>query len=780
MNERLVSPPDAPALVVKAQGTDQTLRAGAQYRVGRDPQSDIVISDSRVSWRHAVLRADGNCWMLEDTGSTNGTFLGTRRVGRVEITQNCVLRLGHPDDGPVMMLAVSRPNATPVSTGQSSVDRRPTAVMRAPTRRLRIGRAPGNDLVVPDLSVSREHAELRNLGNGRYEIVDLGSHNGTFVNGRRITQATTVTERDLIGIGRATFRLAGDELREFIDEGDVSLVAQDLTVRLSSGKVLLDHVSFPIGERSLVGIIGPSGAGKSTLLGALTGMRPATDGAVLYDNRDLYTHYAELRHRIGLVPQDNILHTQLSARRALGYAAELRFPGDTSSAERKARVTEVIDELGLKKHAETRAGALSGGQQKRVNVALELLTKPSLLFLDEPTSGLDPGLDKSVMEMMRDLAKDGRTVIVVTHSVANLDICDRLLVLVPGGKVAFYGPPADGLRYFAKPGWAEVFQAFEAEPDRDWATQFRASPYYAEYVAAGLPGAVPVPAPDRGTPPPPPRTRGRLGQLSTLCRRYLAVIASDRNFLIMLGVLPIVLGALILAMGRTAPQGLAGHDNDGVQSVLLTLTICACLAGATNSVRELVKERAIYERERAAGLSSGAYLWSKLIVLGVITAVQAAVLVLIGLAGLKMPAQGSVLRSAPLVEIILAVALLAVASMTLGLLVSSMVNTSEKTMPFLVLSVMAQVILSGGLLALPFGLAQISYLTPARWGFAAQASTVDFNNIIPPGQFKPEWIWNHTAVSWLTDMGAQAVLALVFLSFAWWRLVRLSPGRKRR
>src|ERR1019366_9331646 len=262
--------------------------------------------------------------------------------------------------------------------------------------------------------------------------VDLGSHNGTFVNGEPISTAT-VTEADILSIGRATFRLVGDELREYIDEGNVSLVAQDLTVRISGGKVLLDHVSFPIGERNLVAVIGPSGAGKTTLLGALTGMRPATEGAVLYDERDLYTHYAELRHRIGLVPQQDILHSQLSARRALRYAAELRFPGDTSKEERNRRVDEVIDELGLKAHANTRAGSLSGGQQKRVNVALELLTKPSLLFLDEPTSGLDPGLDKSVMEMMSGLAKDGRTVIVVTHSVANLDVCDRLLVLVPGG-----------------------------------------------------------------------------------------------------------------------------------------------------------------------------------------------------------------------------------------------------------------------------------------------------------------------------------------------------------
>ena len=111
--------------------------------------------------------------------------------------------------------------------------------------------------------------------------------------------------------------------------------------------MLLDDVSFPLGERCLLGVIGPSGAGKSTLLGALTGMRPATAGSVLYDGRDLYANYAELRHRIGLVPQENILHTQLSAHRALGYAAELRFPSDTSPAERTRRIGEVLGELSL-------------------------------------------------------------------------------------------------------------------------------------------------------------------------------------------------------------------------------------------------------------------------------------------------------------------------------------------------------------------------------------------------------------------------------------------------
>ncbi|HUY45078.1 MAG TPA: FHA domain-containing protein [Streptosporangiaceae bacterium] len=780
MNERLVSPPDAPVLVVKTQGSDQTLHAGSQYRVGRDPQSDIVVSDSRVSWRHAVLRVDRDAWILEDAGSTNGTFLGARRIGRVEIAENCVLRLGHPDDGPVMMCAVATPGRPAPSTAVSSVDRRPTSVMRAPARVLRIGRAPGNDLVVPDLSVSREHAELRNIGGGRYEIVDLDSHNGTFVNGRQVTRAT-VTEQDLIGIGRASFRLVGDELREFIDEGDVSFAAQDLTVRLSSGKVLLDHVSFPIGERNLVAIIGPSGAGKSTLLGALTGMRPATEGAVLYDNRDLYTHYPELRHRIGLVPQDNILHTQLSARRALRYAAELRFPGDTSSGERDRRVDEVIGELGLKKHAGTRAGSLSGGQQKRVNVALELLTKPSLLFLDEPTSGLDPGLDKSVMEMMSELAKDGRTVVVVTHSVANLDICDRLLVLVPGGRVAFYGPPAEGLRFFRKPGWAEVFQAFDSEPDRDWAAEFARSHYHAEYVASGLPGGrAPAAAHNRQQPPPPaPRSRSRLAQLSTLCRRYLAVIASDKSYLGVLTVLPIALGALVRA--TPAPHGLGGgpDSNGDAEALLLILAIAACFIGGANSVRELVKERAIYARERAAGLSAGAYLWSKLIVLGLISAVQAVILVAIGLAGRPMPAHGVVLKSSPLAELLVAIGVLAIASMALGLLVSASVSTSEKTMPLLVLLSLAQVVLSGGVLPLngKTGLNQLSYLAPSRWGFGATAVTTNLARI---GGLPPDPLWKHTATQWEMDVGLEVLLGVLFAVVAWRLLVRLSPGRKRR
>jgi len=764
-----------PALVARTKGTVRTLRPGGPYQVGRDPACDIQVDDARVSWRHGVLRTDENGWIFEDLGSTNGTFVNGRKVRRAGIEGEIIFRLGNAESG--AQLACSVPPAMNMQTG---VFREPTSIIQVKTRTLRIGRAPDNDVVVSDLIVSRYHAELRDVGGGRHEIVDLGGHNGTFVNGRRVTSAV-LQESDIVGIGRATFRLVGNELREFVDTGDVSLIAQDLTVRTAKGKVLLDHVSFPIPERCLVGVIGPSGAGKSTLLGAVTGTRPATEGTVQYDHRDLYTHYPELRHRIGLVPQADILHTQLPTRRALRYAAELRFPGDTSAAERNRRVDEVLEELSLSAHTETRIDRLSGGQRKRVSVALELLTKPSLLFLDEPTSGLDPGLDKSVMEMMRDLAHDGRTIVVVTHSVANLDTCDRLLVLVPGGRVAFYGPPSEGLTFFGKQSWAEVFQAFDNEPGRDWAAEFQVSPMYAQFVVSGLDGGNAGQSLQQPPPPTerPPRQQGRLSQLGTLCRRYLAVIASERSYLAVLGILPIVVGALIRAV--PAPNGLAGplHQNADAASLLLTLVIGAVFVGAANAVRELVKERAIYERERAAGLSAGIYLLSKILILGLITGIQSALLVVIGMGGREMPAQGAV--TSPILELIIAMAVLSIVSMAMGLLISAAVSTSEKTMPLLVLTALVQVILCGALVALPgkLVLEQLAWLAPSRWGMAATAATVDLNNLQPlVRDTPPDSLWNHTEKAWLKDMGVLLGLGLVFLTVAWWFLERLRPGRR--
>ena len=247
----------------------------------------------------------------------------------------------------------------------------------------------------------------------------------------------------------------------------------------------------------------------------------------------------------------------------------------------------------------------------------------------------------------------------------------------------------------------------------------------------------------------------------------------------MIALLPVILGGLIRAIPDAA--GLTGTNNGLAIQLLMILVMSACLIGVANAVRELVKERAIYTRERAAGLSPAAYLASKLVVLGVISAVQAAVLVAIGLAGRPLPPHGVVLTDAPLVELMLGVALLAIASMTAGLLISAVVNSSDKTMPLLVVTVLVEVVLSGGIIRLNnmAGLSQLAWLSPSRWGFAAVASTVNLNAVTPPPPGNtPDPLWNHTAGTWFLDMGMQLALTVILAALTWWRLAQASPGRR--
>ncbi|MFD6168613.1 ABC transporter ATP-binding protein/permease [Streptomyces coeruleorubidus] len=829
-----------PELVLESNGRTWTLDPSRAYTLGRDPQGDVVFDDARVSWRHATVSFNGRSWVIEDHGSTNGTFVQGQRIHQMELGPGSAVHLGNATDGPRLNLSdaaagVATPQAQPqqqpyaaqaanpgwaqqapgqqaphqqpqvpqqqAQAGWQQPQQQPAAHIppqqqgpggvagappvygdRSPTtfhqfslgRVMRIGRALENELVVSDLQVSRHHAEFHSTPDGRMEIRDLGSHNGTYVNGQPIPKGGTqlLGPADVVGVGHSTFRIVGDRLEEFVDTGEVSFSARHLTVTVDGGKQILKDVSFGVPEKSLIAVIGPSGSGKSTLLKALTGYRPADQGEVLYDNRNLYKQFAELRQRIGLVPQDDILHKELTVKKALKYAAKLRFPADTTAAERDARIDEVLRELKLDIHKEKKVTSLSGGQRKRVSVALELLTKPSLIFLDEPTSGLDPGMDRDVMQLLRGLADDGRTVLVVTHSVAELAICDKLLVMAPGGSVAYFGPPEEALNFFGYDTWADVFSAFENYRDYDWAGRWKGSQHYQMYAAdidAVAPQSVQV-APMQAMKPPKPQ--GWMSQFVTLVRRYVSVIASDKGFLALMVILPAVLGAVSLLIdadrgllpnppnpqtGRIIPNGTA-------TTVLLILAVGACFAGAANSVRELIKERVIYERERATGLSRSAYLMSKVFVLGMITVLQGLLVGVIGFSSREIPEEGLVLGSATLVELSIPIMALGFTSMMFGLIISSLVKTAEKTMPLLVMFAIIQVVFTGCLFTLhgSIGVNQFSFLMPSRWAVAASGATLDFNKISPPetaGDTDP--LWEHTVGAWAMDMGALLALGVI-------------------
>ncbi|MDD7930965.1 ATP-binding cassette domain-containing protein [Actinomycetospora straminea] len=659
-----------------------------------------------------------------------------------------------------------------------------------PGGRIRIGRETDNDVVVHDLLVSRHHAELIADGAGGWELVDLGSPNGTYVDGRRIRRVP-LRPGMLVGIGHALFHLEagadGVRLVEREDAGAIAFRAQDLVVRTAKGRTLLDGVGFALEENSLLAVVGPSGAGKSTLLRALTGFRPADEGVVTYADRDLYADYDELRQRIGLVPQDDILHPQLTVRRALAYAARLRFPSDTTADERDRRIDEVIGELGLTGQADQRIDSLSGGQRKRTSVALELLTRPSLLFLDEPTSGLDPGLDKSVMHTLRGLADDGRTVVVVTHNVAHLDVCDRLLLLAPGGTVAYFGPPQEALAHFGVTDFADLFLLLDRDQHVDWADRYRRSPLGERYIGTAPPSRAPA---GRGPAPvvpaaPPPRQQSAIAQFGVLARRYLAVIAADRQYTIFMAALPLLLAALSHALpvdtGLSLAEQLRGVPG-APQSLLMVFIVGAALMGSAASIRELVKEREIYRRERAIGLSRAAYLLSKVVVLAVVTGLQAVVLGVLGTLGRPGPDEAVVLAD-PRLEILVAIAATTVASMAVGLAVSAWIDNADRGMPLLVLLAMLQFILSSALLPIQDSpvLAQLSWLVPARWGFALGASTIGVRSGpgAPPPYTDAEPLWAHDAATWLFDLGALAGVTVLFVVVTALLLRRLDPRARR-
>jgi ABC-type multidrug transport system ATPase subunit len=605
----------------------------------------------------------------------------------------------------------------------------------------------------------------------RAVLVDRNSYNGTYLNGQRIQGREPLKVGDVVGVGGSLLTFTGTGLSPVVRRPTLS--ARRLSVTTDSGAQLLDEVSITLHAGQVMAVIGPSGAGKSTLLGALTGLRPATDGRVSWNGQDLYDEYDHLRLLIGLVPQEDILHRQLTVRRGLQFAADLRLPPDTTSEERDARIAEVLDEVELLDQYNQRIDSLSGGQRKRTSIALELLTAPQLLFLDEPTSGLDAGLDRRVMERLRALADAGRVVVVVTHSVLALDQCDRVLLLATGGRVAFFGPPDQLLDFFGVDDYPSVFLAID---DPSWVETYAASSL--RHANLGHTAIVERPVFDSDAPQPHASVPTRLRQFWTLVRRNAAVIAADRGLLVLMVAMPLLLAAMSRALpgdnGLSVDAGRAAVDE--AQQRLLVLIVGAALMGTAMSVREVVAERPIFRREHAVGLSVGAYLGSKVAVLGTVVACQAALLTVLALVGLPGPDDPVVFPSG-FVEVTVAVVALAVTMTVAGLTVSAVVKSSDQAMPALVALVMAQLVFCGALFPLEGreGLEQLSWLFPGRFAFAATAVTVRLQGPRTP---EPDPLWEHSAAQWMTDMGLLGVQAALLAALGVWLLAR-SVGRRR-
>ena len=649
---------------------------------------------------------------------------------------------------------------------------RPGRPSEAPPGSVKIGRANDNDIVIPDVLASRHHATLV-PGPGGTEIRDERSINGTFVNGARV-ESKMLSDGDVVTIGNVDLVFRGGTLaRRTETEADTrtgGLDVHGVTWTIEGNKTLLDNISIAARPGTLTAVIGPSGAGKSTLARLVAGYTHPTTGTVSFEGHDIHAEYASLRSRIGMVPQDDVVHGQLTVNQALMYAAELRLPPDTTKEDRREVVAQVLEELEMTRHAETRVDKLSGGQRKRASVAMELLTGPSLLILDEPTSGLDPALDRQVMTMLRQLADAGRVVLVVTHSLTYLDVCDQVLLLAPGGKTAFYGPPNQIGPSMGTTNWADIFSAVAGDPE---AANKR-------FLAQNGP-----PPPQRAAQKPadlgsPTRTSVRR-QLSTIARRQIRLLVADRGYFAFLMLLPFIMGVLSLSVpgdvgfGVPIPAIQGGPAPNEPGQILVMLNVGAIFMGTALTVRALIGERAIFLREQAVGLSTTAYLLAKVFVFTVFAVIQSAIVTAIALIG-KGWGPGAVDSGALIgdrsIELFVDQAVTTVAAAMVGLALSALARSNEQIMPLLVVAIMSQLVFSGGMIPVTdrVVLDQMSWFTPARWGFASSASTVDLIRLVPGALTPNDRHWQHTSGAWLFDMAMLAAICIGYTAFVRWRL----------
>lgn len=795
-----LSQPASVEIARSASGTLERIQLAKDVtRLGREPGVEVSIEAAAavVSRRHAEIQRRDGQYMLVDLGSFNGTLLNEQRItaptplydgDRIQLgmggpilrfidpahpapagaqntgQRSVAVSSGAPPQAPIPvpvppvsgpLAEVARAQTIVVKAGSGSLHQPPAQGGAQPQllmqvafngkQQLNIGRAPDNDIRLDGLQISNHHARLSNM-QGNVFVEDVGSTNGVYVNGARITGRRPVQGRDIVQVG--PFVLQADPQRGVaifdtrsktrIDVIDITKVVPN---RSGGGMIkLLDDVDLTIQPNEFVGLLGPSGAGKSTLMDSLNGMRPATSGRVLINNLDLYQHLDSLKQSIGYVPQDDIIHRELTVYRTLYYVARLRLSRDVSTAEIDQIINEVMDVTGLSERRDVPVSQLSGGQRKRVSIAVELITKPSVIFLDEPTSGLDPATEEKIMKLFRQIAESGRTVVLTTHAMENVRLFDKIVVMMRG-KLVWYGAPKDALEHVGASSFKDLYDKLEAPVDEQvsrmpplppnatkeqklafklrkeqiaeevaegWKLRFQKTPEYQQNIVrplAGLKGEKQsAPIVSRR-----PTVTDSLRQWLTLSRRYIEVLSRDKfNLLILFGQAPIIALLTYLVVGENQPRDFP----------YFMLALVAIWFGTSISAREIIRERPVYNRERMVNLGLLPYVGSKLLVLSLIVGLQCILLfgTLKGLhyAGImKLPPDSPIDSLAQLLTMILT----SMVGIALGLFVSAVVRTSEMATSLVPLILIPQILFSG-LVGVPQGVSKtIGTVMPATWAF---------------------------------------------------------------
>ncbi|NIS80716.1 MAG: FHA domain-containing protein [Anaerolineales bacterium] len=726
----LRAPTTPPQLIIAIAGEASQTYAltKSAYTLGRSPDNDIVVDSRVISRRHARLeRVDGGFAFVNLPDATNAVhFQGRPLTSPHRLRHNDILRVGDANlPGLMVTMTYSSPDEA-ARVGESVV------IHFGEKNQLQIGRDPGNDVVLEAPNISRFHAQVERIGK-RYRLLDLRSANGTFVNDQRIEDEVWLSPDDTIRIGPYRFEMGEDELAQFDESSGLRADVINLNKWVRRDLNILQNVSVIFKPREFITIVGQSGGGKSTLLDAIAGYHPATHGRVLVNDIDVYQNFDAVRNNIGYVPQRDIIHMELSVYEALDYAAQLRMPPDTTPEERHERVMEVMEDLDLAHRKDLPVSGLSGGQQKRVSIGVELLTKPGLFFLDEATSGLDPGTETSLMQLLRRLADQGCTIVLVTHATKNVMLADKVVFLARGGYLAWFGPPDEALFYFDKYRSEQEQRTQSMEFDQiyailenpengtpqDWAERFQAHPAYIKYIAQPLAGKRNVwetdLPPSRPVATPVHQVHGptsSIRQFLILSSRNLRILLRDKvSLALMLGAAPLVsmLDVLLsFLMGKNQFDFVEGNAANLIMTFFL-LVIFAIFVGALSQMREIVKENDIYKRERLVNLKIAPYVLSKVWVAALLALYHAAAYVIIH--NLAYGMSGSFLD---FLFMYATMVLAAMAGMMLGLFASALSPNANAVPMIVILLIMPQVVLSGALVPLP---SAVSAPAASRWTF---------------------------------------------------------------
>lgn len=757
---------DSFKFIITVSGQSQAYRIGVNNTIviGRsNEEGQLVVNNPSISRKHLSITARERGLYIEDLGSTNGTLfngkilnprqpqlLTTRDV--VYLTQNKSVSLS---------LAGSKVEATPSNTHAKDNTKDLRALLDRKSKVL-IGRSSECDIQLDDLRVSRKHALVSKVA-GKVVVEDLNSSNGVFVNGRRISGKQELKDRDTVVIGLYAFSLTGT-LRDLQKENAISAV--NIKKVFENGYTGLQTTSLDFPYRQFIALMGPSGCGKSTLLKALNGDSPPTHGTIKIFGLEMQSHFEMIKHIIGYVPQENIVHEELTVKQSLYYSAKIRLPEDSSEDEIETRITEVLKSLRIDTDVirNTKISSLSGGQKKRVSIAVELLTKPKILFLDEPTSPLDPETIEEFLNCIQELCQEGTTVIMVTHKPEDLNYVDRVVFMGVNGYLSYDGPKDDLLAHYNKKNLIQIYSLLsEKEKSRKWYDLWTSGKANTnnEFKKVEIKHS----------------SVSFFYQTYWLTLRYLSIKTGNTKNALLLLLQPVLIAVLIsLSYPHLIEKIPAlGYDSlieEPKIGVLFLMAIAAIWFGVSNSAKEIVGEKDIAKREFMVNLRLGSYLLSKQIVLLLLSAIQLliflAILFLVFTDLNNFSLQYAVLM------------LVSLCAVQYGLLLSALTATVEEVMSLLPIALMPQIILSGILQPLESELnILLSYLTLGRWGTELLARAQDIHASTPLfTDYLNELLYPDDAEVFETASYSANIMAMIILFFIMAIGVRILVKRK--